>query len=72
MYGKAPQAVTIEDHRSLNSHDWHLFGETPTISVYGDELYDIDLRFCVGLTYTYKHIQALKQAYENDYQQRYS
>jgi hypothetical protein len=49
MSGKAPQCVSIEDHRSLNSHDWHLFGEIPTISVYGDELYDIDLRFCVDL-----------------------
>jgi hypothetical protein len=49
MHGKAPQCVSIEDHRSLNSHDWHLFGDIPCINVDGDELHSIDLRFCVGL-----------------------
>jgi hypothetical protein len=49
MAGKAPQSVSIEDHKSLNSHDWHLFGDIPCINVDGDELYSIDLRFCVDL-----------------------
>jgi hypothetical protein len=49
MFGKAPQAVFIEDHKSLNAHDWHLYNDMPCINVEGDELYNIDLRFCVGL-----------------------
>jgi hypothetical protein len=49
MHGKAPQCVSIEDHRSLNAHDWHLFGDIPCINVDGDELHTIDLRFCVDL-----------------------
>jgi hypothetical protein len=49
MYGKAPQAVFIEDHKSLNAHDWHLYTDMPCINVEGDELHNIDLRFCVGL-----------------------
>jgi hypothetical protein len=49
MAGKAPQSVSIEDHKSLNAHDWHLFGDIPCINVDGDELHSIDLRFCVDL-----------------------
>jgi hypothetical protein len=41
--------VFIEDHKSLNAHDWHLYTDTPCINVEGDELHNIDLRFCVGL-----------------------
>ena len=49
MSGKAPQSVSIEDHKSLNSNDWHIYQEVPTINVEGDELSNVDLRFCVGL-----------------------
>lgn len=49
MSGKAPEAVFIEDHKSLNAHDWHLYTDIPCVNVEGDELYNIDLRFCVGL-----------------------
>jgi hypothetical protein len=49
MAGKAPAFISIEDHKSLTSHDWHLYNETPCINVDGDELHNLDLRFCVGL-----------------------
>lgn len=49
MSGKAPQAVFIDDHKSLNCNDWHLFGDMPTVCVDGDNLQDIDFRFAVGL-----------------------
>ena len=50
MAGKAPVAVFIEDHKSLNCNDWHIYGEMPTICINNDQLQDIDLRFAIDLT----------------------
>lgn len=49
LAGKVPQSIYIEDHKSLNTNDWHIFGELPCINIEGDELYNLDLRFCLGL-----------------------
>lgn len=49
MSGKAPESIFIEDHKSLNCNEWHLYGDMPTICVHGDQLQDIDLRFVIGL-----------------------
>ncbi len=50
MSGKAPQYISLEDHKSLNAHDWHEWDDSPVVCVNKDELHNLDLRFVVGLT----------------------
>jgi len=50
MAGKAPQFIAIEDHKSLNAHEWHDWDDSPVICVVKDDLYTLDLRFVIGLT----------------------
>ena len=50
MSGKAPQFISIEDHKSLNAHEWHQWDDSPVICIDKDELYNLDLRFVIGLT----------------------
>jgi len=50
MAGKAPQFIAIEDHKSLNAHEWHEWDDSPVICVVKDDLYTLDLRFVIGLT----------------------
>ena len=50
MAGIAPQYISIEDHRSLNAHEWHEWDDTPTICIAKDDLHTLDLRFAIGLT----------------------
>ncbi len=50
MAGKAPQYISIEDHKSLNAHEWHEWDDSPTICVVKDDLHTLDLRFVIGLT----------------------
>jgi len=47
LAGKIPQYVFLED--SEGNPQWHLYGEFPTISVKGDALKTLDMRFLVGL-----------------------
>ena len=50
MSGKAPQYISLEDHRSLNAHDWHEWDDSPVVCVHKDDLHTLDLRFVIGLT----------------------
>lgn len=50
MAGKAPQFISIEDHRSLNANDWHEWNDSPVICIDKDDLHSLDLRFVIGLT----------------------
>lgn len=50
MSGKAPAYISIEDHKSLNAHEWHEWDDSPTICIYKDDLHTLDLRFAIGLT----------------------
>ena len=50
MSGVAPQYISIEDHPSLNAHEWHEWDDAPTICVAKDDLHTLDLRFVIGLT----------------------
>ena len=50
MSGVAPQYISIEDHLSLNAHEWHEWDDSPTICIAKDDLHNMDLRFVVGLT----------------------
>lgn len=50
MNGQTPAAVYIEDHKSLNHNDWHIYGEFPCVNIQDDPLSAIDLRFAIGLT----------------------
>jgi hypothetical protein len=50
MAGKAPQYIAIEDHKSINAHEWHQWDDSPVICVVKDDLHTLDLRFVIGLT----------------------
>jgi hypothetical protein len=50
MNGQTPSAVYIEDHKSHNHNDWHIYGEVPCVNIQDDPLSAIDLRFAIGLT----------------------
>ena len=47
--GQTPPAVYIEDHKSYNANDWHIYGEIPCVNIESDPLSAIDLRFAIGL-----------------------
>ena len=49
MSGKAPQYISLEDHPSLNAHEWHEWDDAPAICIAKDDLHTLDLRFVVGL-----------------------
>lgn len=50
MSGKAPKFISIEDHPSLNAHEWHKWDDSPVICIAKDDLHTLDLRFAIGLT----------------------
>ena len=45
--GKIPEYVFLED--SQGNPEWHLYDEMPTVSILGDDIKTLDLRFLVGL-----------------------
>jgi len=47
LSGKKPEIVFIEDFDG--NPEWEKFGEFPTVSVKGDDIKTLDLRFLVGL-----------------------
>jgi hypothetical protein len=50
MSGQAPKYISIEDHKSLNAHEWHEWDDFPVICIAKDDLFTLDLRFAIGLT----------------------
>jgi hypothetical protein len=50
MAGKAPKFISIEDHPSLNAHEWHEWDDSPVVCIAKDDLHTLDLRFAIGLT----------------------